>query len=322
MESRERLIRTRTQKKKKPAQRRSSVHPVEAGLIDFSVILNPLDSLLSAIENKIEREWPAQFRGVVGARELVLVTLKTANITYRSVRFLSAEKPPDPSRRLEYCISVSPLNRTILDNLFSLIFIFEDLPVRTRWYFRADWRESRLELERFQAEFGSNPVWQDWLGNLTAYSRAGETLFKISPAEIANPKTILRWPNPGRMVNYGVSPKSSTAPARPFLKYLHDWFYADMSQQAHLGGGGLAKRAGALLYNPNDPERDKTLFRVRRNLVGQTVALMLALATEVELYFNFGFGERVHYIWGLANPSLAIAKELYDKHYANVLAIP
>jgi hypothetical protein len=293
----------------------------ESGYVDFSVILNPLDSLLAAIENKIEREWPAQFRGVLGARELVLVTLKTANITYRSIRFLCAEKSSDPFRRLEYGISIPPLNRTILDNLFTLIFIFEDLPSRTRWYFRADWREARLELERYQAEFGNIAVWQEWLGRLGAYSKAGEILFQISPAEIANPKMLLRWPNPGRMVNYGVSPKSTLPPARPFLKYLHDWFYADMSQQAHLGGGGLAKRAGALLHNPNDPERDKSMFRARRAGVAQTVVLILALATEIEVYFDFGLRDRLRYIWGLASPLMAIAKELYDKRYAKVLGV-
>jgi len=287
--------------------------------LDFGVLLNPLDSLLAALENKVEREWPARFRGVLGARELVLVTLKTANVTYRSIRFLCAEKPPDPTRKLEYCISVSPLNRTILDNLFTLIFVFEDLPGRARWYFRSDWRESRLELERYQAEFGSDPAWQDWLGRLKVYSKEGERLFQISPAEIANPKMILRWPNPGRMVNYGVSPKPASTPARPFLKYLHDWFYADMSQQAHLGGGGLAKRAGALLQPRNDPDRETSLVKVRRNLVGQTVALMMALATEIEIYFKFGLDERLRYLWGLACPLMAIAKELYDKRYAKVL---
>jgi hypothetical protein len=291
-----------------------------AANMDFSVLLEPLDSLLAAIENKIEREWPMRFRGVIGARELILMIVKTANVTYRSVRYLCAEKPPDPFRRPEYSMSVSPLNRTILDNLFTLLFIFEDLQARCIWYFKADWRESRLELDRYQAEFGSNPKWQDWLGQLTAYSKAGEEIFHLSPAEIANPQTILRWPNPGRMVNYGVSPKSRTAPARPYLKYLHDWFYADMSQQAHLGGGGLAKRAGFLLYKLNDPEKDRLLLQSRRSLVGQTVTLMLALASEIEIYFEFGLRERLNYVWGLAGPSLEIAKELHEKRYAKLLA--
>jgi hypothetical protein len=88
---------------------------------DFKVIAEPLDSLLSALENKIEREWPQRFAPIAGARELFLLTFRTANATYRSVRWLCAEKPPDPARRLDYCISVPPRNRTILDHLFTTL---------------------------------------------------------------------------------------------------------------------------------------------------------------------------------------------------------
>jgi len=93
-----------------------------------------------------------------------------------------------------------------------------------------------------------------------------------------------------------------------------------MSQQSHLGGSGLAKRAGALLHDRNDPDRDLTLIKSRNSLVGQTVALILALITEIELYFDFGLREGVKYVWGVATPFLSIAKELYDKRYADLLA--
>src|SRR5215470_12103634 len=106
--------------------------------VNATLILEPLDSLLAALENKLEREWPKRLAGIRGAHELFLLTLRTAATTYRSVRYLTADTPPDPARRLEYCISVPPLNRTILDNLFSTIFILEDLPARCEWYFKAD----------------------------------------------------------------------------------------------------------------------------------------------------------------------------------------
>src|SRR5260370_22610551 len=90
--------------------------------IDFSVIARPLDSLLVALGNKIEREWPVSLATVRGGQALFLLTLRTAEATYRSLRFLCADKPPDPNRRLEFSISVPPLNRTILDNLFTVLF--------------------------------------------------------------------------------------------------------------------------------------------------------------------------------------------------------
>jgi hypothetical protein len=67
--------------------------------VQASVILEPLDLLLAALENKLEREWPANLGRIQGARELFLLTLRTAVATYRSVRYLTADTPPDPASK-------------------------------------------------------------------------------------------------------------------------------------------------------------------------------------------------------------------------------
>lgn len=290
--------------------------------LNASVITEPLDSLLAALENKLEREWPARFAKVPGARELFLLTLRTANATYRSVRYLAAETPPDPNRRLEYCVSIPPLNRTVLDNLFTTVFILEDLPARCEWYFKADWRETRLELERHRKEYGHLPEWQDWLVRLAAYSDAGINIVGITSAEVAAPGAIVRWPNPGSMVNHGINPSLPLSPTRAFLKYLNDWFYADLSQQAHLGGSGLAKRAGALI---NDYRRnldtEQALITYRKAQVGQTITLVLSLASELEAYFGFGLAERARYLWGVMTPYITVGKEIFEKRYASLLGM-
>jgi hypothetical protein len=289
--------------------------------LDFAVIQQPLDSLLAALENKIDREWPADLRIILGARELFLLTLKTANVTYRSIRFLCADKPPDPARRLEYSISVAPLNRTILDSLFTLMFILEDLPTRCQWYSKADWRETRLELDRYRAEYGNLADWQEWLGRVAKYCDTGIKSLGLSTAEVEQPSAIPSWPNPGAMMNYGLSSKSAIPPGRAFMRYLHDWFYADLSQQTHLGGSGLAKRAGYFLYDlRNGPRREMLLTNYKYSQVGQTVALILALASEIEAHFKFGLRQRALYVWGLVTPVIVVAKELYDKRYAALLA--
>lgn len=257
-----------------------------------------------------------------GGQALFLLTLRTAEATYRSIRFLCADKPPDPNRELEFSVSVPPLNRTILDNLFTVLFVLEDPSTRCDWYFRADWRETRLELERFRTEYGHLPEWRDWLGRLTQYSDAGIAIAGVSPAEVSNPSSIPRWLNPGQMVNHEVSSKSALPPKRVFLKYLNDWFYSDLSQQAHLGGSGLMKRAGALIndYRRN-PQTEEALRRYKNSQVGQTVALVLALASELEAYFNFGLRERTQYLWGVVAPTIVVAKELYEKRYASLLGM-
>ncbi len=134
--------------------------------LDFKLIERPLDTLIIALGNKIEREWPTQFSAVVGARELFLITVRVANATYRTVRWICADKPRDPLRRLEYSISVPPLNRTILDSIFMTVFVLEDIGVRCEWYYKAGLREEQLELQRYKDEYGSLPEWQEWLTKL------------------------------------------------------------------------------------------------------------------------------------------------------------
>ncbi len=290
--------------------------------IDFSVITRPLDSLLAALENKIEREWPVHLAGIRGAHALFLLTLRTSTATYRSVRYLCADKPPDPDRRLEYSVSVPPLNRTILDSIFTVVFVLEDPPSRCDWFFAADWRETRIELERHEAEYGHLPEWRECQTKLRAYSDAGIAIAGVSAAQVAQPSSIPKWPNPGGMVKHGASSRLPLPSTRAFLKYLNDWFYADLSQQSHLGGSGLMKRAGGLIndYRKN-PDTEANLRRYKNSQVGQTVSLILVLASEMEAYFNFGLRERLQYVWGVLTPYVGVAKELYERRYASLLGM-
>jgi hypothetical protein len=288
--------------------------------LEASVITKPLDSLIGALGNKIDREWPKNLSHIWGARELFLLTLRTADVTSRSIRYLCAEKPPDPARRLEYCLSAPPLNRTILDNLFTVLFVSEDIPTRCAWYHKAAWREERLELERYRSEYGHLPEWQEWLDRMADHSDLGIEILAVPPGEVSDPSKMTRWPNPGAMIRYGISAGSPLPPTRTFMKYLNDWFYADLSQQAHLGGAGLMKRATALLYEPNDTERQRALTRNKYAWVGQTITLTLALATELEAHLRFGLSGRISYLWGLTAPVIVIAKEVYDERYAALLA--
>jgi hypothetical protein len=287
--------------------------------LDASVITEPLDSLVAALAYKIEREWPASLANIRGGRELFLLTLRTADVTSRSIRYLCAERPFDPNRIIEYCLSVPPLNRTILDNLFTLMFVLEDLPMRCHWYHKAAWREERMELERYRTEFGHIPEWKGWLDQLSAHSRFGIAFLGVSANEVSDPRSIVRWPNCGAMPSYGLSPTTEMPPNRRFMKYLNDWFYMDLSQQAHLGGTGLMKRAAGLLYDRSDPEHLRVFTKNKYAWIGQTIGLMLALGSELEAYLNFGLSERFNYVWGLAAPVIVVVKELYEKRYGGLL---
>ena len=68
------------------------------------------------------------------------------------------------------------------------------------------------------------------------------------------------------------------------------------------------------------PEKDQMFLKSIHSQFSQTLALLISLSTEVELYFGFGLRERLNYVWGLANSVFAIAKELHDERYGSLLA--
>jgi hypothetical protein len=290
--------------------------------IDFKVIGEPLNKLLIAVGNKLSREWPAKYRTVIGARELFVMHLRIAQWTYLSALYLCGDIPTDPRRKPEFCVSLPVLNRTLVDSLFTILFILEDVPNRCEWFWEADWKETHLELERYKMEYGHLPEWQTWLAQLTEHRNTGVAHAKLTPAQAADPKSLRSWPNPGAMLNYEVSPESPISPIRAYMKYLNDYFYIDLSQQAHLGGWGMVKRAGFLLDEVrNSSETEAKLKKLKYAHIGQTVALILSLASEIEAHFNFGLQQQTLFVWNLAAPVIVVVNEVYQKRYSELLTL-
>jgi hypothetical protein len=289
--------------------------------IEFSVIGEPLIKLLVALGNKLSREWPAKYQDVTGARELFVMHLRIAHLTYRSALYLGGDIPADERRLPEFCVSLPVLNRAILDGLFTVLFILEDVPNRNAWFRESDWRESRLEMERYVTEYGNLPEWKSYLEDLSKVCEMGLALTNLSPVQTANPRTLRSWPNPGAMVSHGVSSNVSLPPVQAFMKYLNDFFYADLSQQAKLGGTGMSKRGAFLLDEIRSlPGTASQIKKYRYSQIGQSVALVLALASEIEAHFRFGLRQDALFVWNVAAPVIVVVKEMYDKRYQTLLA--
>lgn len=289
--------------------------------IDFAVFGERLSRLLIATGNKLSREWPAKYQNVIGGRELFVMHIRAAHTTYLSALYLGGDVPADPRRKLEFCATLPVLNRSLLDSLFSILFLLEDVPSRCEWFWEADWKETRLELDRFKAEYGQLPEWQPWLNRLAEHCDSGMSHAKLTPAQVANPTALRSWPNPGAMATHGVSPNAPVPSLRAFMKYVNDYFYIDLSQQTHLGGWGMVKRAAFLIDEIRSREETDALMKRNKYAhIGQTVTLVLSMASEIEAHFNFGLKQEALFIWGVTVPTIAVAKELYEKRYRDLLA--
>jgi hypothetical protein len=284
------------------------------------LVEQPLDTLVDATANKLEREWPRALARIASARELFVLNVRVAEITYRTIRWICADKPPNPFRRVEYAISIPPLNRTILESIFTTLFVLEDIPSRSKWYLKAGWREERLELDRYLREYADLEEWKVWLERFSKHVEMGIHHIGISQNEVSDPELIPRWPNPGSMVRYGIKRGHRVPPNRMFLHYLNDWFYRDLSGQSHLDGLGLMKRAGFLLSDHRRDEATVTMLQqFKHDQVGMAITLVLALVSEIEAQFGFGLADRAKYLWKIIVDSMPIAQEIHEKRYSRLL---
>ncbi len=105
------------------------------------------------------------------------------------------------------------------------------------------------------------------------------------------------------------------------MKFLNDYFYIDLSQQAHLSSWGMVKRAGFVLDEiQNRAETEASFKKQRYAHIGQAVAFVLSIASEIEAHFRFGLRSDVLYIWGVAAPSIVAVEEMYQKRYRELLS--
>src|SRR5207249_1718878 len=140
----------------------------------------------------------------------------------------------------EYTLILPPLNRTILDSVFSVVFMLEDVGARSRWYHESGFREAREELDRYRKQYGGTPEWEPWLRRYEDMLRHGGNQFGITLTSLS--QKVRWWPNPGKMPSM-----ASNAGTRDFLLYLNDWFYREMSSQTHLSFAGVMKLGGLIL---------------------------------------------------------------------------
>lgn len=293
------------------------IHSADIKCHDFGLIRDQFDSLRTAMGNKLEREWPRSGKcDVEGGKALVLGLYRGAENALGASRFLMADTPLSLARKPEYALAASPLTRSILDVLCSLVFVFGDFSPRVLWYYKAGWREVVEETARLVAAYGSDPEWQEHLTDRRKLIEHGKTAVELTPDEASGAVVIKRWPIPARMLR--MLPEGSDR--HTYIRYLIDWFYRTLSQEAHHSWAGLAKAYPLLVSGQlADDQRKHHLELMRTRQVNMSLTLMMAIITELELEFRFGLNERAKYVWSILRDWSDEATEIYDRFYRPVL---
>lgn len=279
--------------------------------LDFAVIREPLEKLATAVILNVERALPAKITQIPGAPVLLLLLAKVAETTFSTIRYFCAEKPQDPARRISFASSAPPLLRTLLDEIYTVIFIGEDIPARVQWYYKAGWRELREEYERHIQRYAGKPEWDAWLTTYGKFLDTVQAEWGITAQEAANLTGIPRWPTPARMI----ASKTLGSEAQAFLEYARDWFYREFSQEDHLSLPGLIRRGSTFLRSPDEPRTENTWKKLRSDWATYAVVLFLAFLTEIVLFCGFDLRDRCSYLWGILMEYSPMAAEVYEARY-------
>lgn len=282
----------------------------------ISRVQSKLDRLLLAASYKLEREPSASAPNVPQAARLVLMlNVKLARSTYRTICYLCADiRPKEYDWEWDYVLCLPALNRAILDSVFTATFMLEDVEVRSRWFHEAGFREAKLELERYKARYGGLPEWDGWLLSYAQMLDTGIRQFGISPKALQIKGD--RWPNPGKMPS-----RATKQETKDFLQHLNDWFYKEMSSQAHLNFLGATKLGFLIASDIGGRERreqaeSKGFPVFKGHQVVRAVTLLLCLISEIERHFGFGLDHRVVELWQIVIEASPEATEIFNKRYS------
>lgn len=282
--------------------------------LPFPVIRNDLDELLLALANLLDREFPKDLASIQGLQPFLLVVIKAVTNIFEAIRYIAADLPKDPGRKLEFGLAIGPLARSLADVIFTLVFMREDLASRVDWYHRGGWKELKEEFDRHQSEYASLPEWQEWLKRYEAGLERLRQNYGISEADAANPKGLPYWPTPGQMLRSGDLSKENKA----FLQFLHDWVYRGLSAGTHISGAGIIHGHGFLLLK-KDEGREEILSKLKSNGVFTATTLAVAICTEVNDVCSFGRDDKLSYLWSVLVKYWGEAKDLFERRYGSML---
>lgn len=297
---------------------------------NYKIIRAPLNELLVSTGNLLERDWPSRYSHTKDGQIVLLQYVRMAVSHFRAVTFLCADVGDTAVRSPLLALSVPPINRSILEIIFSVLYLLEDLSEHTKHYFRAAWRAEQEVLDQFQKRYGGRgrSRWDTYIANRTEKQVKMEAALPITPDEKNDLNKILRWPKMrqlrGRLKN---SPRTLS-----YLEYLDDWFYRELSTQAHgeptgVGEMGLYFLGMDELKLISGEDRDGVELKLEAKLiefkttqVWIAITLILSLLSEVEVHFGYGNKPKLLFVWTIINEYSQISEEVYKERYESLFS--
>ncbi|HTW23553.1 MAG TPA: hypothetical protein VMD78_08135 [Candidatus Baltobacteraceae bacterium] len=286
---------------------------------DARIVQAPMVGLFRNIDGDLSRRLKGAMTGRDKSDEritsLFLIMLRVTKNSYGAIRLLSATPSDSPKHEPEYVLAVAPIERQLLDLLFTIIDLKEDFPARAEAYELSGYRQAREIYDRHHRKYRNDPSWQSRFKELGETIANMETYLSITPAQKATPKSIERWLGPYKLAQRATKHKT-------IMEYLDSWFYGEVSSQAHLNAGGLTSVAGFLItdFAPEEHKHlvERYLSRYTFRHFTRSLIAVLAILHEINDSFKLDYDETLARVWTLLGGHCDEAKEVYELRYKNL----
>ena len=293
------------------------VGPPLRSAIDRS-FFEKLHELTVAMDNLVDRSTPDHIRRIPGWQEFLMVAVLASRAIYETITYLSRDTghKQDLLPKPEYGITTSPLVRSLLELLFTIVFIREQPRSRVRWFHHSGWRELKELLDVLRARYGSQAKWKPKLMQLQESLEHLRRAHRISNRVAENPRTIVYWPTAMQMLSQKNDYLGRRS--RRFLGHL-TLRYQNLSQDHHMSGAGIIRVYAKLLIDEMDERRGPILKELKTNNVMLAVAIVLAILSEINDICRFDRGQALAYCWGILAENRDEAQEMYNLRYRSMV---
>ena len=288
------------------------VHQVPG--VPHSLLNDAINSAVEFYKEHIRRDVNDGKIGPANYWMLLRGYLIAAMQTYAGICILLSKKRPKP-----LMLQAAILDRSLLENLATVLSLTEKPVERTPILLRESTRQLASTYKRYIARFGNDPKWQEYLEvfrhNLTATLKAQGLPLQV----VTNPELITdEWPTPGAML-WG-SKKKKLVPfvsgsRHSVLKELYEAHYSHQSAQAH---ARMAAMPMAMLVEDRDAQWNSG--QGESNLVSHALLFLSCILSEIEHAGGYPSHPKLAEVWAYLREMDDEAKEIWTLRYAALAA--
>lgn len=286
---------------------------------NFGLVKDELRSVLSALLEFLNRQWPTGDQFVEGAKETLIPYVQISFNTFETIIFVCSDVDDGSNRQELFSVAVSPLTRSLLESLFSIVYLLDDLNEKVVEFDKALFKEQTKFLKWAKSQYANIPNWERYFEEkskrLETFAQFLIDRGELKEGEMENLDTIRDFP---RVSKVKKRLKSKESPVVPFLEYLDDLHYRELSFHSHLEPSGIIELQ-PIFAGTDKRVADDMVSDIRSKQVYLAVAFVLSIASEIEFCFNFGLRQRLSYLWVLLNSANDLSEEIYSLRYQALL---